>query len=97
MEEPQPQSNVPVDGAAWVDLLVKEMMSATSVDDAKSRAGRVLESLEKSISTQASAEVAEGFHKVRNQLISSHSHSDVKGTFVVRLTRMDLGHYDSCQ
>lgn len=44
-------------------------MSATSVDDAKSRAGRILESLEKSISTQASAKVAEGFHKVSNQIL----------------------------
>lgn len=63
MEEPQFQNNLPVDGAEWVDLLVREMMTATSIDDARSRAGRVLESLEKSISTRASAEVAEGFHK----------------------------------
>ncbi|KAL8497174.1 hypothetical protein ACS0TY_020746 [Phlomoides rotata] len=63
LEEPQPQSNLHADGAAWVDLLVNEMMGATSVDDAKSRAGRVLESLEKSISTHTSAKVAEGCHK----------------------------------
>ncbi|KAK4410620.1 hypothetical protein Sango_0135000 [Sesamum angolense] len=63
LEEPQFQNNLPVDGAEWVDLLVREMMTATSIDDARSRAGRVLESLEKSISTRASAEVAEGFHK----------------------------------
>lgn len=67
--EPQLQTNLPVDGAAWVDLIVKEMMNATSIDDARSRAGRVLESLEKSISAQASAEVAEGFHKVSNHLL----------------------------
>ncbi|KAL0429771.1 UNVERIFIED_CONTAM: hypothetical protein Sradi_0603100 [Sesamum radiatum] len=63
LEEPQFQNNLPVDGAEWVDLLVREMMTATSIDDARSRAGRVLESLEKSISTRAGAEVAEGFHK----------------------------------
>ncbi|KAL6495857.1 hypothetical protein OROGR_030420 [Orobanche gracilis] len=63
LEEPGPQNNVPVDGAEWVDLVVKEMMSATSIDDAKSRAARILEILEKSIRVQASAQTAEGFHK----------------------------------
>lgn len=62
--EPQPQNNVPVDGAAWVDLIVNEMMSATSIDDAKTRAARVLESLEKTISFQAGVKAAEGLHKV---------------------------------
>nr|XP_027093763.1 uncharacterized protein LOC113714168 [Coffea arabica] len=44
-------SNIlPVDGAGWVELLVQEMMKATSIEDARSRATKVLESLEKSIS-----------------------------------------------
>ncbi|KAL6563175.1 hypothetical protein OROHE_005762 [Orobanche hederae] len=63
LEKPGTQNNVPVDGAEWVDLVVKEMMSATSIDDAKSRAARILEILEKSIRVQASAQTAEGFHK----------------------------------
>lgn len=62
--EPQPQNNLPADGAAWVDLIVNEMMSATSIDDAKSRAAHVLESLEKAISGQTGVKVAEGFQKV---------------------------------
>ncbi|KAL8056255.1 hypothetical protein ABFX02_04G107400 [Erythranthe guttata] len=62
-EEPQIQNKMPTNGAEWVDLVVKEMMSATSIDDARSRAARVLESLEKSITSQASARLAEGFHK----------------------------------
>ncbi|KAL7139930.1 hypothetical protein ABFS83_09G086300 [Erythranthe nasuta] len=63
LQEPQVQSNLPVNGTEWVDLFVSEMMSATSIDDAKSRAARILESLETSISSRASAESAQSFHK----------------------------------
>ncbi|CAK7356942.1 unnamed protein product [Dovyalis caffra] len=58
-----PPSNLPADGAEWVDLLVREMMSATSVDDARARASRVLEVLEKSISAHAAEESAESCQK----------------------------------
>lgn len=58
-------SNIPADGVEWVDLFVKEMMSATTLDDAKSRASRVLEVLENSISARAGAEAAQNFQKVR--------------------------------
>lgn len=40
------------------------MMSATSVDDARARATRVLESLEQSISVYAGAKAAENVQKV---------------------------------
>ncbi|KAK6124885.1 hypothetical protein DH2020_041371 [Rehmannia glutinosa] len=63
LSEPQAQNNLPVDGAEWVELIVNEMKSATSIDDARSRAASVLECLEKSISSRASAEVAQSFHK----------------------------------
>ncbi|KAL0354816.1 UNVERIFIED_CONTAM: hypothetical protein Sradi_3928500 [Sesamum radiatum] len=63
LQEPQVQRNLPLDGAEWVDLLVKEMMNATSIDDARGRAASVLESLEKSISSRASVEAAQNFHK----------------------------------
>ncbi|KAH1055174.1 hypothetical protein J1N35_033239 [Gossypium stocksii] len=36
-------------GAEWADLFVREMMSATSVDDAKSHASKLLAVLENSI------------------------------------------------
>ncbi|KAA8541932.1 hypothetical protein F0562_023084 [Nyssa sinensis] len=58
-----PSVQIPVDGAEWVELFVGEMMSATSIDDARSRATRVLESLEKSISARSGAEAAQSFHK----------------------------------
>ncbi|GFQ04591.1 hypothetical protein PHJA_002603000 [Phtheirospermum japonicum] len=50
-------------GAEWVELIVKEMKNATSIDDAKARAAQVLENLEKSIRVQTGVQVAEGFHK----------------------------------
>ncbi|MCD7449464.1 hypothetical protein HAX54_052426 [Datura stramonium] len=62
-EGPPLQNNLPADGAEWVELLVREMMSATSIDDARSRAARVLESLEQSISVHAGAEAAQNFQK----------------------------------
>lgn len=58
------QNNLPTDGTQWVELFVTEMMSATSVDDARGRAAKVLEVLEKSIRNQATAEAAENFQKV---------------------------------
>lgn len=60
---PSVLKNLPADGAEWVELFVREMMSATSTDDARVRATRVLESLEKSISAGASAEAAQNFQK----------------------------------
>uniref|UniRef100_A0A1D1XDD8 Filament-like plant protein 4 n=1 Tax=Anthurium amnicola TaxID=1678845 RepID=A0A1D1XDD8_9ARAE len=56
-------SNLPADGSEWVELLVREMMKSTDVNDARVRASRLLEVLEKSIMTRASAEVAQTFHK----------------------------------
>ncbi|PHT79486.1 hypothetical protein T459_17538 [Capsicum annuum] len=56
-------NNLPVDGAEWVELFVREMMSATSTDDARTRATRVLGSLEKSISDGARAAAAQNFRK----------------------------------
>ena len=63
-EKQSDQNKLPVDGAEWVDLLVREMMSATSMDDAKSRASRVLEILEKSIMARPGDEAAQSFEKV---------------------------------
>ncbi|KAL1814468.1 hypothetical protein ACET3Z_017042 [Daucus carota] len=57
------RDTVQLEGAEWVELLLREMQSATSTDDARYRATRVLESLEKSISVRASAEAAQSVHK----------------------------------
>ncbi|KAL2936331.1 Doublesex- and mab-3-related transcription factor A2 [Bienertia sinuspersici] len=62
------QNNLPTDGTQWVELFVTEMMSATSVDDARGRAAKVLEVLEKSIRTQATAETADNYQKENNML-----------------------------
>lgn len=57
-------NNLPADGAEWIDFFVREMMVATSVDDARARAARILEVLEKSISARARAEVTDALQKV---------------------------------
>ncbi|XP_065868487.1 uncharacterized protein [Euphorbia lathyris] len=55
--------NLPVNGAEWVDFFLREMMSATSPDDARARTSRVLEILEKSISSQAAKGAVQSFQK----------------------------------
>lgn len=59
-----PGKNLPKGGADWVELFVREMMSASDMEDAKARASRVLEVLEKSIRARASAEAAQSFLQV---------------------------------
>ncbi|RDY12905.1 hypothetical protein CR513_02237 [Mucuna pruriens] len=54
-DQPAASGNFPADGAEWIDLFVREMTCATSVDDARARAARLLEVLEKSISAHASS------------------------------------------
>lgn len=62
-EDASHKDNLPVDGAEWVELFVKEMIGAKSIDEARCRAARVLESLEQSISARVGAEAAQVFHK----------------------------------
>ncbi|KAK1437461.1 hypothetical protein QVD17_03252 [Tagetes erecta] len=54
--ENSPSQNQPVDGADWVDLFVREMLSASNIDDARTRASRALEMLEKSINERVTTE-----------------------------------------
>ncbi|XP_054785216.1 uncharacterized protein LOC129291734 [Prosopis cineraria] len=61
--ESQSASKLSADGAEWVDLFVREMMSAITVDDARIRASRMLEVLERSISGHASAEATHVIQK----------------------------------
>ncbi|KAK2425456.1 Ubiquitin system component Cue protein [Trifolium repens] len=49
------ENNLPADGPEWIELFVSEMSCATSVDDARARAAKLLEVLEKSISTNVSS------------------------------------------
>lgn len=63
-EQPALNNHLPADGAEWIDFFVREMMVATSVDDARARAARMLEVLEKSISERAKAEATDALQKV---------------------------------
>ncbi|KAG2265824.1 hypothetical protein Bca4012_076830 [Brassica carinata] len=47
-----------LDGTEWVEFFVREMMSASNMNDAKDRASRALEALEKSIKARAGADAA---------------------------------------
>jgi hypothetical protein len=49
------ENNLPADGPEWIELFVSEMSCATSVDDARARAAKLLEVLEKSISANVSS------------------------------------------
>ncbi|KAK6912233.1 Ubiquitin system component CUE [Dillenia turbinata] len=70
-ENPALPNIVAMDGSEWVELFVKEMMSSSSLDDARVRATRVLESLEKTISARAGAEAAQSFQK-ENMMLKEH-------------------------
>lgn len=81
------EKNLPKDGADWVELFVSEMMSASNMDDAKARASRVLEVLEKSICARASAEAAQSFHQV-------YSFNHISSVFsIVHLSQFLLNYF----
>jgi hypothetical protein len=50
-------------GSEWVELFVREMTNASDIDDARARASRALEALEKSIVERAGAEASQNLHK----------------------------------
>lgn len=62
-DDPSASAQLPMDGAEWVELFVREMMSSSNVDDARDRASRVLEVLEKSICARAGTEAAKSFQQ----------------------------------
>lgn len=62
--DPLPQQNLPMGGADWVELFVREMTNASNMDDARARASRALEVLEKSICGRVTAEAAQTFCQV---------------------------------
>ncbi|XP_030553427.1 uncharacterized protein LOC115757361 [Rhodamnia argentea] len=57
------EETLSIDGPEWVELFVREMMSASNMDDAKARAARALEALEKSILARVGAEASRNFHQ----------------------------------
>jgi len=50
-------------GSEWVELFVREMTNASDIDDARARASRALQALEKSIVERAGAEASQNLHK----------------------------------
>lgn len=67
-ENPSTTQTPPMDGADWVELFVREMVNASNMDDARNRASRALEFLEKSIRARATAETAQGLQQENNVL-----------------------------
>ncbi|KAL7259736.1 hypothetical protein ACSBR1_005583 [Camellia fascicularis] len=73
-EDPSALQNLSMGGADWVELFVREMMNSSNMDDARDRASRALEALEKSICARATAEAAQNFQQVvvyKSRLVSS--------------------------
>ncbi|XP_056693103.1 uncharacterized protein [Spinacia oleracea] len=66
--DPLLSENLPIDGAQWVDLFVKEMSTASDVEDAKIRASRALQAFEKTICARAKADAAQNFQQENSVL-----------------------------
>lgn len=58
--------NPPTSGDDWVELLVREVLQSSGTDDAKVRAARVLEALEKMLSARAREEAGKKFQEVNH-------------------------------
>ncbi|XP_019457715.1 PREDICTED: uncharacterized protein LOC109358095 [Lupinus angustifolius] len=91
-------NNLPANGAEWIDLFVTEMTCATSVDDARARAARLLEVLEKSITAHASSEATNALHKenlmLKEQIeVLTKEKNCFKSAFRIQLER--LSDYES--
>ncbi|KAG7543358.1 Ubiquitin system component Cue [Arabidopsis thaliana x Arabidopsis arenosa] len=52
-----------LDGTEWVELFVREMMNASDMKDAKARAARALEALEKSINARTGTEAMQNLQQ----------------------------------
>ncbi|KAF9615208.1 hypothetical protein IFM89_022470 [Coptis chinensis] len=76
-------NNLPKNGAEWVELFVNEMTSASDIDDAKARASRVLEVLEKSIRTQAGAAAADDLHK-ENMMLKKQMEDLIHENYILK-------------
>lgn len=61
---PNTTINLPVDGPGWVELLLKELTSASDMNDAKTRVSKILELFEKFVAAHASHEPLESLCKV---------------------------------
>ncbi|KAH1067775.1 hypothetical protein J1N35_032762 [Gossypium stocksii] len=64
----EPVTPEAMDDSDWVELFVREMLNASNIDDARARASRALEVLEKSICARAGANMAQNFHQENKML-----------------------------
>ncbi|GKB55361.1 hypothetical protein Tco_0906114 [Tanacetum coccineum] len=78
---PQQQQQQPVNGADWVDLFVQEMLSASNIDDARTRASRALELLEKSICERVTTD-AHCLQQVNNYSLTMHLKQAQQGSSI---------------
>ncbi|KAJ4972375.1 hypothetical protein NE237_005474 [Protea cynaroides] len=58
----------PTDGSAWVDIFVQEMMNAVDLDDARSRATRILEAFERNVVARSRASEEQEHTSLREHL-----------------------------
>ncbi|OAY82407.1 hypothetical protein ACMD2_17415 [Ananas comosus] len=75
--------DLPKDGSEWVELLVREMMNASNMDDARARASRVLDLLEKSIVARAGTELMQSSHK-ENMVLKEQAEELLRQNAVLR-------------
>ncbi|KAM7254348.1 hypothetical protein ACFE04_032030 [Oxalis oulophora] len=91
------QINTPKSGGEWVDFFVKELMSVTSMDDAKARTSMMLEGLEKSIRTSAGEEFEQRYNEeigVLKQQVGVLSNENGVYKRVFNIQRERLKDYD---
>ncbi|KAF6137755.1 hypothetical protein GIB67_040463 [Kingdonia uniflora] len=67
---PTNESRDPTDWSSWVDIFVQEMMNASDLDDARSRASRILESFERSVINHSRASGEQEIASLREHLQS---------------------------
>ncbi|KAJ0031752.1 hypothetical protein Pint_13776 [Pistacia integerrima] len=82
-EYPSASKVIQLDGVEWVEHFVREMMSASNIDDARARASRALEVLEKSICARASAEAAQSFHQ-ENKILKEQVEALIQENIVLK-------------
>ncbi|KAM7267100.1 hypothetical protein ACFE04_009266 [Oxalis oulophora] len=82
-DSPSAPDVLAMDGSDWVELFVKEMMSASNIDDARARAARALGVFEKSICTRATQEAAQSFHQ-ENAVLKGQVESLMHGNNILK-------------
>ncbi|XP_044464860.1 uncharacterized protein LOC123195275 [Mangifera indica] len=82
-EDPSASKAVQLDGQEWVELFVREMMSASNIDDARARASRALEALEKTICARASDEAVQSFHQ-ENKILKEQVEALIQENIVLK-------------